>query len=96
MPCWDDLVELLKGHDEVLSQAVAPQDERLRAELMRQFVMNLSQGYFLHFHADPAYPEFVPFEVDGGKAADSVRFSTNDTDHRRLRESFFHLSGEGR
>ncbi len=62
MPCWDDLVELLKGHDEVLSQAVAPQDERLRAELMRQFVMNLSQGYFLHFHADPAYPEFVPFE----------------------------------
>ena len=35
MPCWDDLVELLKGHDEVLSQAVAPQDERLRDEIFR-------------------------------------------------------------
>ncbi|KHK89115.1 DUF1214 domain-containing protein [Novosphingobium malaysiense] len=59
---WDQYVDLLKGHESILAQTVAPQDEQLRADLLRQFAMNLSQGYFLLFQADPDYPEFVPFE----------------------------------
>lgn len=59
---WNELVELLKGHEAILHQGAAPVDEQLRADLLRQFAMNLSQGYFLHFVADPDYPEFVPFE----------------------------------
>lgn len=62
MRSWDDLVDLLKGHDSVISQAAGAIDDQRHAELLRQLAMNLSQGYFLHFHADPAYPEFVPFE----------------------------------
>ncbi|MFV0646016.1 MAG: DUF1214 domain-containing protein [Sphingomonadaceae bacterium] len=62
MQGWDDYIDLLKGHEAILDQAVAPKDEQLRADLLRQFAMNLSQGYFLLFHADPDYPEFVPFE----------------------------------
>lgn len=59
---WDDFADLLKGHEVVLQHSVAPKDEQLRAELLRQFAMNLSQGYFLIFQTDPDYPEFVPFE----------------------------------
>jgi Protein of unknown function (DUF1214) len=59
---WDELVEELKGHQGIIAQAVGPVDDQRLAELRRQFAMNLSQGYFLHFHADPDYPEFVPFE----------------------------------
>lgn len=62
MRSWDDYADLLKGGDSLLDQTVAPVDEQLRAELYRQFAMNLSQGYFLFFQADPDYPEFVPFE----------------------------------
>lgn len=62
MQGWDEYVELLKGHESILMQAVAPIDEQLRADLFRQFAMNLSQGYFLLFQADPRFPEFVPFE----------------------------------
>ena len=65
MQGWDEYVELLKGHESVLEQAVAPIDEQLRADLFRQFAMNLSQGYFLLFQADPRFPEFVPFENTG-------------------------------
>lgn len=59
---WDEYVDLLKGHEEVLAASIAPKDEQLRADLLRQFAMNLSQGYFLIFQTDPDYPEFVPFE----------------------------------
>jgi hypothetical protein len=59
---WDTYVDLLKGGDALLAETIAPVNEQLRAELYRQFAMNLSQGYFLLFQADPDYPEFVPFE----------------------------------
>lgn len=62
MQGWNEYVDLLKDHESILSQAVAPVDEQLRADLLRQFAMNLSQGYFLLFQADPNFPEFVPFE----------------------------------
>lgn len=62
MASWDDSVERLKGFDAIIEQSVAPIDDQLRADLRRQFAMNLSQGYFLYFQADPDYPEFVPFE----------------------------------
>lgn len=65
MQGWDEYVELLKGHESILAQAVAPIDEQLRADLFRQLAMNLSQGYFLLFQADPRFPEFVPFENSG-------------------------------
>lgn len=59
---WDDFLDLLRGHERIIDQTVAPVDEQLRADLLRQFALNLSQGYFLLMAADPAYPEFLPFE----------------------------------
>lgn len=59
---WDELVDHLKGHQDIIAEAVGPVDDQRTAELQRQFAMNLAQGYFLHFHADPDFPEFVPFE----------------------------------
>lgn len=59
---WADYVDLLKAASEVELQLWAPDDEQLRAELYRQFAMNLSQGYFLYFQADPDYPDWAPFE----------------------------------
>jgi Protein of unknown function (DUF1214) len=59
---WNDYTDLLKSAADVIEQATAPVDEQLRAELYRQFAMNLSQGYLLIFQTSAAYPEFVPFE----------------------------------
>ncbi len=59
---WDDYVDLLKPAAALLEQTRAPQDEQLRAELYRQFAMNLAQGYFLYFQSSPDHPEFSPFE----------------------------------
>jgi len=59
---WNQFVDLLKPAGELFDQVTAAQDEQTRAELYRQFAMNLSQGYLLYFQTDPDYPEFVPFE----------------------------------
>lgn len=59
---WDQYVDLLKPAAELLGQTTAPLDEQLTAEMYRQFVMNISQGYLLYFATNPDYPEFVPFE----------------------------------
>ncbi|MNF36953.1 hypothetical protein D3C84_178610 [compost metagenome] len=59
---WADYVDLLKAAAEVEHQLWDPQDPQLRAELYRQFAMNLSQGYFLYFQADPDHPDWAPFE----------------------------------
>lgn len=59
---WEEYVELLKPAAALLERTLAPQDEQLRAELYRQFAMNLAQGYFLHFQSSPEHPEFSPFE----------------------------------
>lgn len=59
---WADYVDLLKAAAEVEQQLWDPQAPQLRAELYRQFAMNLSQGYFLYFQADPDHPDWAPFE----------------------------------
>lgn len=62
MLSWPEYVDLLKPAAELLEKTGAPQDDALRAQLWRQFVMNLSQGYFLNFQSTPEHPEFSPFE----------------------------------
>ncbi len=59
---WGDYLDLAKNAIELEGQVWDPADEQLRAALYRQFAMNLSQGYFFYFQADPEYPDFVPFE----------------------------------
>lgn len=65
MQNWSEYVDMLKRGEEILSEATAPVDEQLRADLYRQFSMNLSQAYFLLMMADPRYPEFVPYLNSG-------------------------------
>ncbi|HZU65067.1 MAG TPA: DUF1214 domain-containing protein [Novosphingobium sp.] len=59
---WDEFVDLLKPAEALLDQLRAPRSEQLRAELYRQFAMNLAQGYLLYFQTSAEYPEFMPFE----------------------------------
>lgn len=59
---WNEFVDLLKPAADLIDQVSAPMDEQLRAELYRQFAMNLSQGYLMYFQTSPEYPEFIPFE----------------------------------
>lgn len=59
---WPDYVDLLKGAEQLLDRTAFPQDEKLKAQLWKQFAMNLSQGYFLLFQSTPDHPEFAPFE----------------------------------
>lgn len=65
MQTWAEYVDLLKRGEAILAEATAPVDEQLRADLYRQFAMNLSQAYFLLMMADPRYPEFVPYLNSG-------------------------------
>lgn len=58
---WNQYLELLKPAEELLALTAEPDDERMRAELYRQLLMNLSLGYFLYFQADPAHPDWTPF-----------------------------------
>lgn len=59
---WATYVDLLKAAATAESQLWMPQDEQLRAQLYRQFAMNLAQGYFLYFQADARFPDWAPFE----------------------------------
>jgi len=59
---WAYYVDLLKGAEALAERTAHPDRERLKAELWRQFAMNLSQGYFLLFQSTPHHPEFAPFE----------------------------------
>ena len=59
---WAEYVDLLKNAAELETLAWDPTDEPLRAALYQQFAMNIAQGYFLYFQADPAYPDWTPFE----------------------------------
>lgn len=58
---WGEHLDRLKVADELMKLTWAPQDERLRAELYRQLLMNLSLGYFLYFQADADHPDWTPF-----------------------------------
>ena len=59
---WPDYADLLKGAEQLLDRTYAPGDQALKAQLWKQFAMNLSQGYFLLFQSTPDHPEFAPFE----------------------------------
>ena len=59
---WADYAELLKPAEELLARTAFPASEAMKAQLWRQFAMNLSQGYFLLFQSTPDHPEFAPFE----------------------------------
>jgi hypothetical protein len=59
---WSHYVDLLKDAEVLLGRTASPEDERQKAQLWRQFAMNLSQGYFLLFQSTPDHPEFAPFE----------------------------------
>lgn len=58
---WSDYVDLLKPAEELIDLVFDRQSDQLRAELYRQFLMNLSQGYFLYFQSDPDHPDWAPF-----------------------------------
>lgn len=62
MKDWPHYVDLLKGAEQLLDRTPFPGDDRLKAQLWKQFAMNLSQGYFLLFQSTPDHPEFAPFE----------------------------------
>lgn len=59
---WADYVDLIKQAAELEPILWDPKDVDLRAALYKQFAMNLSQGYFLYFQADPRQPDWAPFE----------------------------------
>lgn len=58
---WADYVDLLKPAEKLLELTVDPRSEQIRADLYRQFAMNLSMGYFLYFQSTPDHPEWAPF-----------------------------------
>lgn len=58
---WSDYVDLLKPAENLIGLTFDPKSEQLRAELYRQLLMNLSQGYFLYFQADADHPDWAPF-----------------------------------
>jgi ketosteroid isomerase-like protein len=58
---WSDYVDLLRPADELTALTFDPASDELRAELYRQFLMNLSLGYFLYFQSTPEHPEWAPF-----------------------------------
>ena len=62
MRSWSEYVDLLKPAAELIDRTTAPVNDQLKAELFRQFAMNLSQGYLMYFQTSPEYPEFVAFE----------------------------------
>lgn len=58
---WSAYVDLLKPAGRLLELTVDPRSEQLRAEQYRQFLMNLSLGYFLYFQSDADHPDWAPF-----------------------------------
>lgn len=58
---WAEYVDLLKPAARLIDLTVDPHSEQLRAEQYRQFLMNLSLGYFLYFQSNPDHPDWAPF-----------------------------------
>lgn len=57
---WAQYVDLLKPAAQVEDLVWEAGGEQVRAELYRQFLMNLSLGYFLHFQSSPTHPDWAP------------------------------------
>ena len=54
---WAQYVDLLKPAEKLIDElAGGPSAEQRRADLYRQFAMNLAQGYFLYFQSTPEHP----------------------------------------
>jgi hypothetical protein len=58
---WDQYVDLLRSAGELNALTAAPHDDQLRAELYRQFAMNIALAYFMYFQSDATHPDFTPF-----------------------------------
>lgn len=59
---WDEYADLLKPAAELIEKTFDPESEQVRAELYRQFVMNIAQAYIWYFQSTPAHPDWMPFE----------------------------------
>ena len=59
---WSDYVEALKPAGDVADMPWFPKDELTRAEVYRQLVMNIAQGYIWFFQSTPDHPDWMPFE----------------------------------
>lgn len=58
---WDEYVDLLRPAARLIEETWAPEDERIRADLYRQLLMDLALGYMLYFQGDADHPDFTPF-----------------------------------
>ncbi len=62
MKTWSEYVDLLKPAADVAKLSSAACGDTVAAAHYRQLVMNIAQGYFLHFQSTVDHPEFAPFE----------------------------------
>jgi hypothetical protein len=62
LKAWSDYVEALKPAGSVADMPWFPKDELIRAEVYRQLVMNIAQGYIWYFQSTPDHPDWMPFE----------------------------------
>ncbi|MEX3813083.1 DUF1214 domain-containing protein [Paraburkholderia sp. BR13439] len=58
---WSDYLSQLANAESLLELTETPRDPQTRAELYRQFQMNLSLAYFIYFQSDPLHPDWLPF-----------------------------------
>lgn len=58
---WDEYLDLMRPAARLIEESWASQDERIRADLYRQLMMDLSLGYLVYFQGDPDHPDFTPF-----------------------------------
>ena len=62
LKAWSDYVELLKPAGDLIDSTWDSKSEQTRAELYRQLVMNIAQGYIWFFQATAEHPDWMPFE----------------------------------
>ncbi|CAB3739182.1 DUF1214 domain-containing protein [Paraburkholderia rhynchosiae] len=58
---WKDYVARLADAEKLLELTETPDDPQTRADLYRQFQMNMSLAYFIYFQSDPHHPDWLPF-----------------------------------
>ncbi|MGE0383166.1 MAG: hypothetical protein AB7Q97_00445 [Gammaproteobacteria bacterium] len=59
---WPEYVRQLEPAGDLIDMTWEPGSEQLRAELYRQLVMNIAQGYIWYFQSTPDHPDWMPFE----------------------------------
>lgn len=62
LKAWSDYIEALKPASALIEATWRPDDIQTRAELYRQLVMNIAQGYIWYFQSTPDHPDWMPFE----------------------------------